>query len=122
MDEKIENKTENNEDELFIVYKKNTVSSFYLGKLLEGQQIKKGIINRDIVISSLGEYNMMFSMNSNLDRIVKLLLIETGLQEITDNQNNEPKSLLDKGNQFYKPKFIQNKGNSVSLQSNMKRV
>lgn len=122
MDEKIENKTENNEDELFIVYKKNTVSSFYLGKLFEGQQIKKGIINRDIVISSLGEYNMMFSMNSNLDRIVKLLLIETGLQEITDNQNNEPKSLLDKGNQFYKPKFLQDKGNSVSLQSNMKGV
>lgn len=119
MDENEQKKeTENNEDELLIVYKKNTMSSFYLGKLLEGQghQIRKGIIDRDIVISSLGEYNMMFSMNSNLDRITKLLLMETGLQEITDNQNDEPKSLQDKGSQFYKPKFLQDKEKLVGLQ------
>lgn len=112
MIENNENNTDNNEDELLIVYKKNTISSFYLSKLLEGQghQIRKGIINRDIVILPLGEYNMMFSMNSNFDEITKLLCREIGY-EITDIKNDEPNSLLDKGSQFYKPKFLQNKEN-----------
>ena len=88
-DNDTENKTDNNEDELCIIYKKNTLSSHYLGKLLEGPgtHMRKSIVNRDLVISSLGEYNILYSLDTNIDRIVKLLS-----REIC-NENDEPKPL-----------------------------
>ena len=94
MNDNNENKTENNEDELFIVYKKNTLSSHYLGSLLntQGQHIRKGIINNDIVIDPLGEYLMMYSMNTDISRICELLSMEIG-------NDDEPKPLQNKENE-----------------------
>ena len=96
MNDNTENTTENNEDELCIIYKKNTLSSHYLGKLLEGQghHIRKGLINGDIVIQPLGEYLMMYSMNTDIGKIVKLLSMEIG------NDNDEPLQNIEKNRQY----------------------
>lgn len=89
MNDNNENKTDNNEDELFIIYKKHTIVSHYLGKLLEtqGHHIRKGLINGDIVIQPLGEYQMMYQMNTDIEKIVRLLMMEIG---------DEPKPLQNK--------------------------
>lgn len=93
MNDNNENKTDNNnEDELFIVYKKNTLSSHYLMKLMDGPgtHIRKSLVEGDIVIDSLGEYLMMYQMNTDISRICKLLSLEIG------NDDNEPKPLQNK--------------------------
>ena len=57
MNDNNENKTDNNnEDELFIVYKKNTLSSHYLMKLMDGPgtHIRKSLVEGDIVIDPGG--------------------------------------------------------------------
>lgn len=102
MNDNNENKTDNNEDELFIIYKKHTIVSHYLGKLLEtqGQHIRKGIINGDIVIQPLNEYQMIYSMNTDIGKIVKLLSMEIG-------NDDEPKPLqnVEKKDRPYKMTF-----------------
>jgi hypothetical protein len=91
MNDNNENKTENNEDELCIIYKKGTLSSHYLGKLLEGPgtHIRKSIVNGDIVIEPLGEYLMMFSLKTNIEKIIHYLSREIG-------NDDEPKPLQNK--------------------------
>lgn len=93
MNDNNENKTENNEDELFIVYKKNTLSSHYLQKMMDGPgtHIRQGIINGDIVIDPLGEYQTIFSLKTNLSRICEILK-----KEIGNDNDDETKPLQDK--------------------------
>ena len=97
-----ENKTENNEDELLIVYKKNTLSSHYLQKMMEGQgqHIRKGIVNGDMVIDPLGEYLMMYSMNTDISSICKLLSLEIG-----NDDDEKPLQNKEKRERPYKMTF-----------------
>lgn len=93
MNDNNENKTDN-EDELLIVYLKKSLSSHYLGKLLDGPgtHIRKSIVNGDIVIDPLGEkYLMMYSMNTDIGKIVKLLSMEIGNDDDEPLQNKEVK-------------------------------
>lgn len=110
MDEN-KNENENTNEDFLLIYKRDSMMSLYLTKILEGQgkYFSKGIINRDIVISKLGEFNILYGMDTHIDEITNLLMMEVGIQQISDNQNDEPKSLLDKGNQFYKPKSLLNR-------------
>lgn len=91
------NENKKNNEELVIVYRPDTLSSLYLQRLFqtEGNFIRKSVIDRNIVISSLNtEYNILYSMDTNIDKIIKLLSQHTGLweqkQPIQDKEKNTP--------------------------------
>jgi len=89
---------ENRNDDFLLIYKKNSMMSFYLSQLLgvEGSYIRKGIVNRDIVISTLGDFNILYGMDCNFEKITKLLMTEIGIEKILEDQGDEPEPLHDK--------------------------
>lgn len=70
---------DNNDNELLIIYKKNSMFSHYLKKLFDepGDFIKKGIINREIIIDTIGDdYNVVYSVKLDIEKVTDLLTQE----------------------------------------------
>lgn len=69
--------------------------SSYLRGLLEvhGQYVREGIINRNIIVDTLGEYNTIYGKDTDIETIVDQLSRECfgySIKEIIDNQKDEP--------------------------------
>lgn len=83
---------DNNEVQFLLVYEGNTMMSHYLSKLLDGPggYIRKKIINRDFIIDTIGKYNVIYSIDTDIEGIVRILRTECLSDEIVSFNNDEP--------------------------------
>ena len=77
--------------ELLIIYKKDSDMSVPITNMIKNSGITGKIVNREIIIDSVGEYNMIYSMDTNIQSIINLLsrdLYGLSIEELMDNQKD----------------------------------
>jgi len=83
-----------NNEGFVLIYKKNSLMSLYLSQLLDlqGSYFRKGIINRDIIVSTLGDFHIIYNMDCDINNITYLLNKELGFQNMMDSQDADLKN------------------------------
>jgi hypothetical protein len=93
-----------NKEQFLLIYQKDSMMSFYLTKVLEGQGqfVRNGLVNREIVIDTVGPYTILHSMDTDVENITDLLCRHClgfsirELKEEPEIKEIEPQSLQDK--------------------------
>jgi len=63
----------NGNNDLLIVYKKNSEMSSVISQMMEDKEMKQRIVNKKIYTDTLGDYSMIYSDDTNIEDITDTL-------------------------------------------------
>ena len=63
----------NENNELLVIYRKGSDMSFPISNIFESRNMRNGLINRTFIIDTIGDYNVIYSMDTDIENIMDLL-------------------------------------------------
>lgn len=79
------------DNELLILYRGSSISSDITGMVNRSQMTDK-IVNRKVIVDTVGEYNLLYTVHTDIETICDLLTRECmgySIKELMDNQKTE---------------------------------
>ena len=102
----------NDNNELLVIYGKDTGLSFQLSRIFESRNMRNLLITRNILIDTVGSYNLIYTRDTDIQSITDLLTRECLGYSIFDKN--------DKGNlDEPETKDIEGTGNELQMDMNL---
>lgn len=71
--------------ELLVIYRKKSYLTYSISRIFETGTMRSGLINRFFMVNTIGDYNMIYSRDTDIETIIKELKIECMGEEIEDD-------------------------------------
>jgi len=96
----------NDNNELLVIYGKDTGLSFQLSRIFEGRNMRNLLITRNILIDTVGSYNLIYTRDTDIQSITDLLTRECLGYSIYGRKENSVETELSKPIETYEhPSF-----------------
>ena len=79
------------DNELLILYRGSNISSDITG-MINRSQLTSKIVNREVILDTVGKYNLIYTVHTDIETICDLLTRECmgySIKELTDTQKTE---------------------------------